>query len=411
VGVNGCTAPVTITSVGLADTSAASPFALLTMGGVPVTINAGQTSNPFTIGFKPNAAGSYYGSAQVQTDLQQTAFGVFFQGTAASGSTQTDHFTGQTPTADVLWVMDTDDDETERAEVAKYGADFITALQADGIDFQVAVTSSDTCKGSGSSDDGRILPCAGCNISGSSIPSIITQDDPSAGQDLNTLLAIKGGMNHGNCSDEQFFETAYEGLVNGTGATANNLLGFIRPDAYLAVITANNDNEDDNSRGQTPEWYANQFLSIKGADHPELFSWSYINPSQYGSPGGHQPFNRLPERLASLLGLAGGVALDTTQNEWYKGILDLWQIVLASNKQFALSGTPDPTTIKIYLDGPPPDQATNGVAPGAQIQPTNPNGSWNWRYDAPSNTIQVNPATLSLQKTDVLYAEYTLVCN
>ena len=91
----------------------------------------------------------------------------------------------------------------------------------------------------------------------------------------------------------------------------------------------NGDNEDDNSRMQTPQWFANQFLSVKGADHPELFSWSYINPSQFGSSGGHQPFNRLPERIASMLALAGGVALDTHQNELEQGVLDLWNIVLA----------------------------------------------------------------------------------
>ncbi len=407
VGVNGCATPVTITGLTLSTGTSASPFAILAET-IPVTVQAGSSSPPFQVGFKPTASGSYYSSAQVQTDLQQTSFGVFFQGTAATGDTQTDEFTGSTPSADILWVMDTDDDPDERKTVAEQASGFVSALVADGLDFQIGVTSSDVCPGS-DSEQGQILGCPNCHIAAST-PTIVTSADPNAAADLTTLMTLSGATN--GCSpDEQFFETAYEAVVSGTGATYNNSNAFIRQGAYLAIVTVNGDNEDDNSQKETVDWYANQFLSVKGNDHPELFSWSYINPSQFGTSGGGTPFDRLPARIAAMLKLVGGVALDTTQDNWFKGILDLWNIVLASSKQFALSGTPDPTSIKLYLDGPPPDQATGGQAPGVLLQATNPNQSWNWQYEPLSNTILVNPATVSLQSTDTLYAEYTLVCG
>ena len=87
-----------------------------------------------------------------------------------------------------------------------------------------------------------------------------------------------------------------------------------------------------------------------------------------------------------MLQLAGGVALDTQQSDWTQGVLDLWNIVLASSTRFPLSGTPDPASILVYLDGPPPGQVQPGQTAGVQILATNPNGSTNWSYDSTSNT-------------------------
>jgi hypothetical protein len=411
VGVNGCAQSVTIQSVTME--AGGGVYTLLSGSGNQV-VPQGGTSTPFVVGFKPTAAGTFTGGALVQTDLQAAPFGAGFTGAAVNGDKQTDHFIGHTPQVDVLWVMDTDDDPYERDIIAKQAPTFIDALNKVNLDYQIGVTSTDWCSGGvqGTSENGRLLPCPGCKISGDA-PTIITPADQNAAADLQYLMEIGANTNnyvYNSCyPDEQFFNAGYEAVVSQTNQVWNAPL--IRPNAYLALITMNGDNEDDNSRTQTPQWFANQFLSVKGADHPELFSWSYINPSQFGSSGGHQPFNRLPERLASLLALAGGVALDTQQNDWTKGVLDLWNIVLASSTRFPLSGTPDPTSIVVYLDGPPPGQVGPGQTQGVQILATNPNGSSNWSYEATSNTLDINNANLTLSSSDTLYVEYTLVCN
>jgi len=404
VGVNGCLGAVTIKGVSAPSGGSASPFAFIQEPTLPVTVNAGQSSAPFEVGFKPTASGGYYESAQVQTDLQTAPFGVFFEGTAASGSTAVDHFTGQTAQADILWVMDTDDDygNGERHAVSAHASEFMTALESFALDFQVAATSTDACGQSSpqsGSEGGRILPCPGCKMDGQT-PTIITRDDGNAAQDLQTLMEMnqKDGFCGGN--DEQFFQAGYEAVVSGAGFTYNGINNFVRPGAYLALITVNGDPEDDRSNNSVNS-YVNQFLSVKGSDHPELFSWSYINPSQ----------PTLPDRISSMVKLTGGIHLDTSKPNWWHGLTDLWNIILASGKQFALSGTPDPSTIKVYYDGPPPDQVTSGQIPGVEIPATNPNNQWNWEYVATANTILINPNMLNLTATDILYAEYTLVCQ
>jgi hypothetical protein len=411
VGVNGCAQAVTIQSATME--AGGSVYSFLS-AQAPQVVAQGGTSTPFVVGFKPEMAGTFNGGALIQTDLQATPFGAGFTGSAVNGNVQTDHFIGHTPQVDVLWVMDTDDDPTERDTIAKAAPTFIDALNKVNLDYQIGVTSTDWCGSSaqGTAENGRLLPCPGCKIDGQA-PQIITPSDENAGADLQFLMEIGANTNnyvYNSCNpDEQFFYSGYGAVVSMQNQQWN--AGFIRPNAYLALITMNGDNEDDNSRTQTPQWFANQFLSVKGADHPELFSWSYINPSQFGSSGGHQPFNRLPERLASILSLAGGVALDTQQSDWTKGVLDLWNIVLASSTRFPLSGTPDPTTMVVYLDGPPPGQVGPGQTQGVQILATNPNGSTNWSYDSTSNTLDINNSNLTLSSSDTLYVEYTLVCN
>jgi hypothetical protein len=406
VATNGCTQTVTLSAISV--TAAADAFSV-DAGVLPLMLNAGHSAS-VVVSFTPMVPGDYFGAAQIQTDTQQTPFEVFFTGTLAPSTTWTDSFRAKGVKADILWVMDTADSD-ERHEVAKYATDLINALEADGIDFQIGVTSSDVCSG-GKAEDGRLVPCTGCHLDGTSIPQVITGDDANAGPDLATLMGL-GGAQDDDCAtgdDEQLFEATYQALVRGTGATANAALGFIRPGALLAVIAVNGDNADDESNGHTPDWYAQQFQSIKGATNPGLFSWSYVDPSQYGAPNGTQPFNRLPERISSMLTLTGGVALDTTVPQWYQGVSGSWNSNLAPNNQYVLSGTPDPSSIKVYLDGPPPGQVPDGGAVGSLIIETNPDGSWNWRYDATNNAIEQNPTYLSLQPTDTLYVEYTLVC-
>jgi hypothetical protein len=404
VGVNGCSNSVTIDAVTLV--AAGSPFVVIS-DVVPVTIAPGQSSPPFEMGFRPTAAGAYAGGAMVHTDLQPMSFGVFFQGSALDGTQQTDQFQGHAAKIDVLFVSDTDDDVPFLASFAQHAQDFVTEAENLNLDFQMAVTTTAVC-GTPDGEQGRLLPCPGCHIQGPA-PKLITDKDPIAGSDLASLLPVAGAQDgcYLGTHDEQFFEAAFETLITN-GATYN--AGFIRPDAYLAVVQTNGDHEDDKSSQNTVQWYANQLLSIKGADHPELFSWSYINPSQLGSTNGHQPFDRLPSRIASMLHLVGGVALDETQSQWWLGLTDLWMRAAAPSTRFPLSGAPDPTTIRVYLDGPPPGQVGPGQRTGVLISPVANDGQPNYVYDPSANSLDINSASLSLGASDVLYVTYTLVC-
>jgi hypothetical protein len=109
--------------------------------------------------------------------------------------------------------------------------------------------------------------------------------------------------------------------------------------------------------------------------------------------------------------LVGGVAVDTTQASWWQGLITLWSQLLARAMTFHLSGPPVPSTIAVYLDGPPPGQTMPGQTAGLALAASNPNGSWNWQYDAVSNSVQLNAGVINLLPTDSLYVTYTLACN
>jgi hypothetical protein len=193
------------------------------------------------------------------------------------------------------------------------------------------------------------------------------------------------------------------------GSPVSYNAGLVRQGASLLVITVNGDSADDASP-QTVDWYANQFLSIKGVDLPEMFSWSYLSNSGLGSASGNVEFDLLPARIASMEKLVGRIAVDTTQASWWSTVSsELPSAVVAS--ALPLGGAPIVSTISVYLDGPPPGQTMPGQMAGILLQATNPNGSWNWQYDASTNSLMINPSSFTFLPTDTLYVAYTLACN
>jgi hypothetical protein len=403
VGVNGCQQAVTIQSLWLEAGSGAFSLSSIT---VPQTVAPGESSAPFNVAFNPQQAGTYFGSALVQTDFATTPYGVGFGGAAVVGNSLVDAFNGTTPQIDVLWVMDTDDDDAERTLVASEAPTIISGLSSRNLDYQIGVTTTDDCEpATGTAENGRILPCPGCKVKGQ-LPTIITSSDSNAASDLQTLMAI-GSVTNSCYPDEQLLGSTYAAVAASPRPSWN--AGLVRPGAYLAVIVVQSDGEDDNSRTQDPQWFANQFLTIKGADHPELFSWSYISPTSYGAPGGHTPFDRLPQRIAETLSRVGGVAIDTGQDNWWLAMSDLWNAALLAN-DLHLSGKPDPATIAVYLDGPPPSATPPGQTSGLLIPQTDSSGNANWTYDSAANAVDINGNVLSVSSYDTIYVQYTLTC-
>jgi hypothetical protein len=403
--INGCAQSVSLESAAISGGGGAYS---LVSDSLPLVVPAGASLAPLEVGYAPTMAGTFDGTLLVQTDLQPTPFGVGLSGSGVDGGAVTDRFAAQTPAVDVLLIMDTDDDSY--TTFSQHVQDFVSSAQNLNLDFQFGVTSTSDCPNSEpNGEQGRLVPCPGCSIDGTT-PTLVTPVDPDAADHLSSLVLL--GNKVDGCpvisNDEHFFDVAYKALItNGVGYNT----GLIRPGAYLAVIQVNDDDEDEQDP-QTARWYADQLLSVKGADHPELFSWSYVNVTGLGVSGGHQPFNALPPRVSAMLGLVGGVALDMTQDKWWNGITDLWDTVIATGNRFPLSGTPDPSTIAVYLDGPPPDQAPPGQTHGVPIAAVNPsNGLVNWSYDATKNILDINNSVLALSSFDTVYVEYALVCQ
>jgi hypothetical protein len=404
VGVNQCAGDVTITSIHL---GAGAPFDEISAPALPLVVPAGTTSAPFVFGFTPSAAGESYGFVKLQTDLLASPFGVTLQGKAIAGTQATDVFEGNsTPEVDILWVIDTDDLNLELTccgappNLLDKLSEFTGSVQ--GIDYQMGLVADDCPV----IDNGNIEPCPGCYNNGDA-PTIITPTTPDPGQTLMTMIQTisKSAGGFGCPNYEAPVVAAWEALQPGLLSGHN--AGFLRDNASLAVIAYDPDgNLEDEGSPQEPDFYINFFASLKGGDK-SLISASLMYADVYDGWIGTKP----GPRYQALAKDSGGALIDTFGKDWTTQVTNLWTNIAGGSGIGAmiLSGTPIPSTIEIWLDGPP---AGPGVsAPGIQIPQQNSSGSSNWTYAANSNSIVLNSQFYTIGATDTLTVVYSLSCH
>jgi hypothetical protein len=262
-------------------------------------------------------------------------------------------------------------------------------------------------------DNGYIEPCASdgthtCHNSsynGSSDALIVTPRMTDPGSQLQSLLNyISTDLCNSTAGplwyllDDNLLESARRAL--SSPAIDGHNAGFMRDFAMLSLIFVNGDMEDDHSPYETWVDYLAFIQSLK--PHPWLVTVNYIVTQD------PKLTDRYPD-LDYMVQAAGGVLVVGLQ--WETEMARLWQTVLGAENIYPLSARPDPSSIKVYLDGPPPDQVQSGEAPGALLKSADPNGTINWSYDPAANTVVINPASVSLGNGDSLYVEYTLLCG
>jgi hypothetical protein len=87
---------------------------------------------------------------------------------------------------DLLWILDEDDDYAQVQSVAAVLPQLIDSMNQAQIDYQIAVTSTDTCD-AGSSDQGAFEPCEHCLSTGSADPTFVT---PTFSDPATTLVDL-----------------------------------------------------------------------------------------------------------------------------------------------------------------------------------------------------------------------------
>ena len=240
------------------------------------------------------------------------------KGDAELFSFRTDIFTVPAPPKelDVLWILDEDDDLDQVQSVAALLPQLIDSMNKSQIDWQMAVTSTDTCDG-GSSDLGFFEPCDHCISQASTDPLFVTPGTADAGDAIGNLFSLfdespQGGFCEGLNGDEHFFDSIADAFAtaNLTGHNA----GFIRPEADLAVVLVNGDAEDDaNGGGAGGGPYLtslNQVTALVEGLKPDagMASVSYINSGAGAFPGcaEHRQARASDERNGDRLQPGGG---------------------------------------------------------------------------------------------------------
>jgi hypothetical protein len=332
---NVCPSPVSV--VGAALQGGGTEISLGALPALP-SLLAGGRSVSFPVLYHPTRGGVAAASFRLDTGSgPPLTAGV--TGEALLETHATELFVQDTrPRVDVLLVVDNSGSMLE--EQVNLGANFsalLSAAQAQGVDYQIAVTTTGivpspgswaTCPGGAEGGErGRLFPVDGTR------PRILTPSTPNADAVFRENTAV--GVCHW---DEQGLEAAYLALSpplvdhaddpsTPTGPADGNA-GFLRAGARLAIVFLS-DEEDTSQRPVS--FYESFFKGLKG-DDPSLVSISAII--------GTAPLGSCP--TASSVGSR------------YEALAVLSTAAFGPRQAFPLSGTPgDPSGISVKVNGQP----------------------------------------------------------
>ncbi|MDF1562456.1 MAG: choice-of-anchor D domain-containing protein [Deltaproteobacteria bacterium] len=376
----------------LAITSAGTSGGPFTLSGVPPTpilVPVGG-SVCFGVVYVPSQVGPESGMALIDVAPGGFSFVVPLSGVGAAQGTATETFL-QTAAAkaDILWVIDDSCSmNEEQTSLATNAPQLITYLDQQGVDYQMAVVSTDdTTAGVPPNIPGMMEPQA------RNRPHIVTPatPNPAATFAQNVQLGTNGSPNEVGMQVARLALTApmiTDPAQNG---------GFIRPDAYLSVIFVSD--EPDFST-DTVDNYQAFYEGIHGSGRPDLFIASaFVGPpptptNPTGGCNGNGMSAQAAPRYWDIAGRTGGAQEALCSGNWTAAM----QAIAAGFglvSRFPLSGTADASgTMSVWIID----------AGGARTPATG------WSYDAGANAIDFTAASVP-QPGETVEVTYTTVCQ
>jgi hypothetical protein len=280
---------------------------------------------------------------------------------------------------DVLFVVDNSGSMMEeQGGLAQNFAALLSAAQGQRVDYRIAVTTTGiepsvggwtACPGGVQGGEaGRLFPAD------SARPRVIAPTTPDAAAVFAANVQV--GVCHWN---EQGLEAAYRALspplVNSaddphTPLPGDGNLGFLRPDAKLAVVFVSD--EDDYSPG-TVAFYEAFFRALKSDDPTLLVISAVVGP---------QDLSTCPtaassgSRYAALARSTGGVVESICTPSWADSLEHLSDSAFGPRQRFLLSASPaSPAEVVVRVNGAAVtsgwtyDPVTNSVVFDAQVVP------------------------------------------
>jgi len=270
----------------------------------------------FKVSFTPNRLGPQSSMVEIATSdspSRLTLSAASLAGDAELADPRTDTFIVPAPPnqLDLVWILDNDDDREEVKSVAAVLPGIIDALNAKQVDWQMAVTSTDTCDG-GSSDLGFFEPCDHCISQASSTALRVTESTPDAGDALINLFnlfdvaPVLGYCDQLN-GDEHFFDSIADAF--STANLAGHNAGFLRAGADLSIVVVNGDDEDDGASvwpGQYLTSLAQATALVEGLEPDAgMATVSYVN--------NRAGLVQNTQQIGGLVRATGGSLIDSSQ--------------------------------------------------------------------------------------------------
>jgi Abnormal spindle-like microcephaly-assoc'd, ASPM-SPD-2-Hydin len=381
-------------------------FSITGPGGAtgPWTISpllGGAAPVSFQLAFRPASAGEGVASLEFQSSqlfpnqaLPKTECGYrtieiasqvhgreVGSGIGSADGEQVDQFTGRGTQVDLLWIVDVMDAAGWQIAASDL-APFLSYPSANGIDFQMAVTSTSAVGAAPAvdvtQDFGYLEPCDHCWNQGSTATIVVPGSSPDPASVLAPLLSI-GGIPafqviwDVDCPafDDQFFESFTEALQPDLLAAHN--AGFLRPNSVLAVVGLGDDDNDE-SVGSFSFFY-NFLAGIKGRDR---VSFSFA-----GNPSSDQFNSRVDHLPGLLVELTGGVNVDSSQPGWMDQLAQVWTRIADQLFRYPLSSLPaDPNPYDAVAH---PGGLQVRVAGQAVLDSS-------WHYDPVGNAVIFEPS-------------------
>lgn len=342
--------PVDITGLALAGGS--SPAFTITPITTPFSLGPGGNRDVM-IGFLPATVGTHNGRLLVSYDPDPTPITVDLTGSGVAGSTVTDTFTQAAGPIDILFVIDDNDGMVQlQQELSNHVVFMTTALDFEGWDYQIGVTSADT---GASGAQGALI----------GTPTFITSTnvaDPQSELETRVMLGETAFP-----ADEglEASRLALSPPLSTTGANA----GFLRPNAALLVIYLANRPD---SSPMTVSAYSSFLEGLK--TNTARVTANAIVPTVTACTLGDGTVAYYAGRQIGMATDTGGVIDDACGNNWLDSMTTF--PVADRTTTFPLQLTPsDPTTIEVRVEG--------------TLVPSN--GGVNWTYDSLQNAVVFSP--------------------
>jgi hypothetical protein len=323
-------APLEIIDIWLDDTSSAGEFLQLN-GVTPGTVILPNGWTASSVLYEPVDVIADFGQLHVESndplnpDVQASLTGmghydaVIIDTYLQEGNNQTD----------ILWVVDNSCSMyQEQNTLAANFSSFVSIIQAQNVDYQIGVVSTDV------GDSGALQ---------GSIP-IITPATPDPAQEFGANVNLG---THGSAW-ERGMDSAWLALQPGILAFGGLNAGFLRPLAGLRIIFVSDENDSSNSLSSVPA-YVSFYQSLKS--DPAMVVTSDITGGATGCQGAGGNAGIGGDYIAAT-NLTGGISASICDSNW-SGIMNnlAWMSVSLSDV-FSLT-EPDPihSTIVVYLDG------------------------------------------------------------
>lgn len=371
-----------------------APF--LPRGGLDVP--SGR-SVQLSLGFGPAAVREHVGALEIQASVDglPETFVVALAGRGAAGAHQVDTFEqlGR-PSADILFVIDktTSMSEEQAALVANLSR-FLRFALAEGLDFQIGVTTTHTNAQYGG-EAGRITSAPHgtrrmSSVDGPPLSRIVTPrslPSPEAVFAANVSYGLRGGP-----PDEEAGLRAAEQALSPALLSTHNA-GLIRPGAVLSIVIVSD--AQDHSPASI-DHYVSFFRSIKGARNANLLSLSaVVAPYPPGACEGPSGSAYSSGRYEAAARRTGGALVSICTSDWARDLEALGQTAFGFRTKFFLNSPADEDTLRVYIDG-------------LEVPRSGAGGTANWRYDVASSSLSFAPYATPEPFSEIR-VEYAMAC-